>query len=283
MNIDGFNTGEKAELYWGIRTYELALESGIKFFVWGNLAFSYKIGNYDPKFRAGHLDGKGRVGEWILFQNQFNKEKMGASLFTTGPYIDMAISSHTMMTPSVEDGVVTWRVPLGEGKVVFVALEDCGYYVRWQFDHPERSNGLDLEVSIAHIGWAELAAAFEKVSGHAAKYIDVSLEDYWTKGEFAGAGELPAGYNADVKDPSTMSIRTNFTGFWNVFKYDVLERDYKLLDEIHPNRIKSVEEWFRMEDKKGREKGLGGLWERVQKENLVPVLKIAEDGRKGKL
>src|SRR6201982_660418 len=33
VNIDGFNTGEKAETYWAIRSYEIAIEEGIKFFV----------------------------------------------------------------------------------------------------------------------------------------------------------------------------------------------------------------------------------------------------------
>jgi len=73
---------------------------------------------------------------------------MGAVLFTTGPYIEMAISAQTPMTPSIKEGIVTWRVPLGEGAVVHVALENCGHYVRWLFDHPERASGLDLEVAI---------------------------------------------------------------------------------------------------------------------------------------
>src|ERR1700753_2971290 len=30
VNIDGFNTGEKTEMYWAIRAYEIALEEGIK-------------------------------------------------------------------------------------------------------------------------------------------------------------------------------------------------------------------------------------------------------------
>lgn len=62
INIDGFNTGEKAEIYWGIRLYELARAAGIKFYVWGNLDYTLRKGNYDPKFRCGHYDGKGRVG-----------------------------------------------------------------------------------------------------------------------------------------------------------------------------------------------------------------------------
>lgn len=55
VNIDGFNTGEKTELFWAIRAYELAIEEGVKFFVYGNLDFAYKKGAYDPKYRAGWL------------------------------------------------------------------------------------------------------------------------------------------------------------------------------------------------------------------------------------
>jgi hypothetical protein len=56
-----------------------------------------------------------------------------------------------------------------------------------------------------------------------------------------------------------------------------------LLDEIHPNRIKSAEEFFRGEDQKGKEAGKGSLWDRVQQKNQTSILKIGEDGRKGKL
>jgi hypothetical protein len=113
VNIDGFNTGEKTETFWAIRSYELALEEGIKFFVYGNLDFVYKKSGYNPTFRTGHYDGKGRIGEWILQQNKDNSHKMSAALFTTGPYIQMSIAKSTPMAPIVEDDIVTWRVPLG--------------------------------------------------------------------------------------------------------------------------------------------------------------------------
>jgi len=285
INIDGFNTGEKTEMYWAIRSYEIAIEEGIKFFVYGNLDYALKKSGYDSKFRTGHYDGKGRVGEWILFQNQVNKDRMGAAVFTTGPYMEMAISAMTPMTPSVEDGVVTWRVPLGNGAVPHVAIEDCGYYARWLFDNPERANGMNLEVAIEHVDYHKLASAFEKVTGHPARYIDTELDAYWN-GPLKMAAELPAGYNADLNDKSTMSFRDNFTGFWNIWKHGIIQRDYALLDEIHPNRIKSVEEWLRREDQLGRELGRGSLWERVQPENQFkqpPLLKLTEDKRKGRL
>src|ERR1700756_5685363 len=196
INIDGFNTGEKTEMYWAIRSYEIAIEEGIKFFVYGNLDYALKKAGYDSKFRAGHYDGKGRIGEWILSQNQANKDRMGAAVFTTGPYMEMAISAMTPMTPSVEDAVVTWRVPLGNGAVPHVALEDCGYYARWLFDNPERASGMNLEVAIEQVRYHELAGAFERVTGHPARYIDTELDAYWS-GPLKMAAALPAGYNAD--------------------------------------------------------------------------------------
>lgn len=286
INIDGFNCGEKTEMYWAIRAYELALEGGIKFFVYGNLDFGYKKSGYDPKFRCGHYDGKGRIAEWVLFQNQVSQDRMKASIFTTGPYIEMTLGMRTPMSPTVEDGIVTWRVPLGSGAVPHVSLDDCGYYVRWMFDNVDRANGLDLEVAIEHVHYEELARAFEDVTGHPARFIDVDLDTYWAKGPLSEMAERGAGYNSDPTDPAFMTVRQNFTGFWNLWKNSgqntgIIKRDYRLLDEIHPNRIKSAEQWLREMNTRGIKDGSGSLWEKVQ--NLKPVLKIAEDGSQGRL
>jgi nucleoside-diphosphate-sugar epimerase len=48
VNIDGFNCGEKTEIYWSIRAYELALEEGTRFFVFGNLDYVYKKSGKSP-------------------------------------------------------------------------------------------------------------------------------------------------------------------------------------------------------------------------------------------
>lgn len=288
VNIDGFNTGEKTETFWAIRAYELALEEGIKFFVYGNLDFVYKKSGYNPSFRIGHYDGKGRVGEWILQQTKENSSRMGAALFTTGPYMEMTIAEETPMSPRIEDGVLTWRVPLGNGSVPHVSLEDCEYYVRWLFDHPERANGMNLEVAIDHLGYAELAKTFEETTGHPAKYIDTDLDSYWNTGRLSHIAGLPSAYNADPNDPATVTFRENFTGFWHLFKEGggrngLTKRNYQVLDEIHPNRIKSAKQWFEIEEERGKKAGLGSLWERVQPHNIKPALKLSEDGHRGRL
>jgi uncharacterized protein YbjT (DUF2867 family) len=62
VNTNGFAIGEKAEIYWGIRIYELARQAGVKHFVYGGLDYVSKKGGFDPQFRCGHYDGKGKVG-----------------------------------------------------------------------------------------------------------------------------------------------------------------------------------------------------------------------------
>lgn len=58
---NGFAIGEKAEIFWSMRAFEIARETGIKYFQFSNLDYSLKKGGYDPKFRCAHYDGKGRV------------------------------------------------------------------------------------------------------------------------------------------------------------------------------------------------------------------------------
>ncbi|KAK4646929.1 uncharacterized protein QC761_100370 [Podospora bellae-mahoneyi] len=288
INIDGFATGEAMETFWTYRCYELAIECGIKFYVHGNLDYGYKLGGYDARFRCGHYDGKGRMGEWILSQNASDKKRMKAALFTTGPYIEMALAPFTPMAPRVEvdeasgEQVVTWRVPLGEkGGVPHVSLDDCAYYVRWLFDNPERADGMNLAVAVDHIHYSEVASAFEKVTGRKAKHVDVDLETYFSTGHWGMTASLPTGYTVDSTSPALMSLKDNFTGFWRLWQgsgsnQGVVKRDYALLDEIHPKRIKSVEEFFRREDEKAKADGRGSLWEAVA--NPRPILKIHEDG-----
>ncbi|KAL7955117.1 hypothetical protein V8C34DRAFT_327494 [Trichoderma compactum] len=151
-------------------------------------------------------------------------EIMGASLFTVAPYIDIAIGAQIVITLTIEDGTLTWRVPLGKSYMPLGYLGDCGHY---------------------HISFKDLATIFESVTGHQAH------------------------------------MQQNFTGFWNAFKHElVFKIDYTLLDEIHPNRVKSAEDWFRQQDKILQSSGKGGLCDRVQPENIWPVLKRGEDEAK---
>ncbi len=158
-------------------------------------------------------------------------------------------------------------------------LSDCGHYVHWLFENQDRSNGMNLEVATAHVDYNELATAFSVVTNKPARYIDTPVNEYFSTasvGSSSKVGETFVGDSAKT-DPAFMSWRDNFTGFWNLWKYSgenkgVVRRDYALLDEIFPGRIKSAEQWFR----KLQDDGVD-LWDLVQEVNIKPVLKGAED------
>ncbi|KAF4333896.1 hypothetical protein FBEOM_12290 [Fusarium beomiforme] len=189
---------------------------------------------------------------------------MTMDIFTTGPYIEMSINGRNPMTPQVVSAngeeVVTWRVPLtNEGAVVHLSLDDCAYYVRWLFDHPDQ-DGIDLEVAIEHIRYADLVAAFEKVTGCKARFVDVTLEQYWSDGPMRKRASTAAGIEANTEESGVLSVKKSFTGFWNMWRNSggntgVTKRDYELLDETHPNTIRSVEQFFHVEDEKAKVQG----------------------------
>ena len=68
VNTNGFAIGEKNEVYWGIRMFEIACGCNVSHFQWASLPYVSKLGNYNPKYRTGHLDGKGKVAEFISAQ-----------------------------------------------------------------------------------------------------------------------------------------------------------------------------------------------------------------------
>jgi hypothetical protein len=296
VNIDGFATGEALETFFTIRCYELAIECGVKFYVHGNIDFYYKLSGYNPAHRCGHGDGKGRIWEWISSQGAADRKSRGANAMrvaalTTGPYMDMALSAFTPVSPAIEkeeesgEDVVTWRLPLtADGAVAHTSLDDCAYYARWLFDHHEDGDGMNLEVGIDHIHYRDVAKAFENVTGRKARFVEVDFETYFSDGGFGRIADLPTGYMVVRESPAAMTVKDNFTGWWNTWRASggnkgVVKRDYALLDEIHPGRTRSVEEFFRKEAEKVEKEGRGTLWDVVASGRTV--LKINEDGRHG--
>jgi len=75
----------EAETYWAIRSYEIAIEEGIRFFVYGNLDYGLKKSGYDSRFRAAIMTARDAWASGSCFQNQVNSDRMGAALFTSGP------------------------------------------------------------------------------------------------------------------------------------------------------------------------------------------------------
>jgi hypothetical protein len=185
--------------------------------------------------------------DWILAQP---RTPMASSILTSGPYMELLFEF--MLPRQNRDGSFTFVAPLGSGAVPLIHLEDLGVYARYLFDNPRTTNGLDLKIATQHVHWADLAAAFTKVTGKPATYLDVTLDDYFDNYYPAGrkAVDRKIGTSVDKKDKTLQTWRQNFSGFWTLFKHSggnrgAVRRDYEMMDRIFPDRVKSVEEWMR--------------------------------------
>jgi uncharacterized protein YbjT (DUF2867 family) len=240
VNTNGFAIGEKAEIYWGIRLYELAREFGLQHFLYASLEYASRLGNFQAKYRTGHLDGKGKVVDYLRSQPTY---PMKWSVLTSCLYME-GLTEFLSPRPDPENPQqMMFAVPLGDGRCPLIYLGDYGQYARWMFDSPSKSVGIELHVATEDIAWKDLAAAFTEVTGKKAVYKDVTLEEYFSMGLFPNVN-AKIGQGVAGDDNTLFTIKQNFTGFWNTWKDELTKRDYAMLDEILPGRVKSVKEWM---------------------------------------
>ncbi|KAK1467543.1 NmrA family protein [Colletotrichum cuscutae] len=223
VNTDGFTLGQKSELFYGIRAYEIARHEGVRHYVWAGTDYALKKSGWNEKYHWGHNDSKGRVTDFILAQGQ---DGMKSSVLTTGPYMDMLLDG--MFPPTEQpNGSFLWVNPAKDGKIPLIALEDIGIYSLWLFDNLNESAGLNLEVTTDEVSFADIARIFTEVTGKKGVHKSVSFEEYAPLAE-----PYPGAYN--------------FRAWWRFWGEGIVnKRDLKLLDRIHPDRIRSLAEWMR--------------------------------------
>src|SRR5882757_9510207 len=92
------------------------------------------------------------------------------TVINSGPYIEML---HEFLLPQEgDDGIIRFNLPIGQGAVPFIHLDDFARYVPWVFSNPAESNGMILQIATAHVSGPELAKAFTAVTGKKAEYVD---------------------------------------------------------------------------------------------------------------
>ncbi|KAF2216835.1 hypothetical protein CERZMDRAFT_108750 [Cercospora zeae-maydis SCOH1-5] len=255
VNTDGFTIGEKNELFYGCRAYEIARHEGVKHYIYASTDFALKDADWDETYHWGHNDAKGRVAEYIQAQGQDGS--MTSSSVITGPYMDMLFDG--MFVPQEQDdGSFVWANPAENGKIPLIAVEDGGPYALWMFDHVKESAGLFLKVATDEVSFGDIAKTFTEVTGKPAKHVQIPLTDFLAKAEpFPNApANFAAGPNAP-RDESTMTFIENFTPWWKYWGQGKPEkRDFALLDKIHPNRLKSLREWMERHNYDGKHKSV---------------------------
>ncbi|OSX62577.1 hypothetical protein POSPLADRAFT_1141351 [Postia placenta MAD-698-R-SB12] len=244
VNIDGFTIGEPWEMYTGMRIFELAKQAGVKHYVWSNLDYAFKLGNYNETYRCQHYDAKGRVAEWMQAQpSAVSGTDMTWSVVTSGPYMDML---HNMMFGPLkkrENGTIVFATPVGNGHVPMIALSDMGFFARYTFDNRATASGQDLAIATEMVGWEHLKTTFEKVTGQKAEVVSQTIDDW-------------------------LEDRLNFRGWWALWRDDIVKRDMEWIRKVNA-KGHTLESWM-------REQNYGDhLWQKID------ILKITEDGHMG--
>jgi hypothetical protein len=244
-NTNGFAIGQAKEIFWGIRMYEIAAWSGVKHFVWAGLGYASKLGHFDPKYVVGHADGKAKVTEFLSAQTT---NPMVWSVLQSAMYLE-TLSEMLAPRPDPKDpDTLVFAAPLGSGKPPLIYLNDLGRYARWIFDNPARSSGMKLQIATEDVGYDYLAKTFTEVTGRKAIYRNVTLDEYFSSvaNVIWPDPDKKVGHSVDHNDGTLLSYRENFGGFWNIWKDDLLknEVDYALLDEILPDRVRTLKDWM---------------------------------------
>ncbi|KAL5086172.1 hypothetical protein Trisim1_009504 [Trichoderma cf. simile WF8] len=245
VNLNSFALGIKNEIYWGIRTFEIAVQSGVKHYIWSSLDNYALETNYDDDLRCGHYYGKGHVKQWM---SALPQSPMKWSVVCTGPYIEQLW--YFQHPKKSESGVYDFRLPIDDGVIPYVCLDDMGYYVRWIYERPERSAGLNLDIGVEDVSLEQIAKAFTDATGKPAKATNLTIGQ-WTQetGLSEEDMEHKIGTSTAPGDPSLLTFRQNFSAWWRIYqncgtKLGLCKRDYKLLDEIYPGRIRSLKQWM---------------------------------------
>jgi hypothetical protein len=128
-----------------------------------------------------------------------------------------------------------------------IALDDVGPYSLWLFDNPQESAGMDLKVATDEVSFTDIAAVFTDVTGKKGVHKHLPLAEWLPIAEpFPDApANFAAGPNI-IRDEATMPWRENFSAWWRFWGEGMAEpRDARLLDRIHPTRVKSLGEWMK--------------------------------------
>ena len=246
VNLNSWALGIKNEIYLGIRIFEIAVQSGVKHYIWSSLDNFFLETRYDDSLRAGHYYGKGHVEQWM---SALPQTPMRWSILSTSPYIEQLWGNQA--PKKSESGEYEFRLPLDDGAIPYTCLDDLGYYVRWILANPEKSAGLNLKAAVEHVTLKHLASTFTEVTGKPAKATNITIEEWSKESPFsADGGHLIGSSTASPNDPSLLTVHDNFSNWWRIYQKSggnkgLLKRDYTFLDEIHPQRTKSLNQWMK--------------------------------------
>ncbi|KIK55532.1 hypothetical protein GYMLUDRAFT_175392 [Collybiopsis luxurians FD-317 M1] len=252
VNTDTFTSGEDGEIYAGIKIFEQAHRAPqLRHYVWSGLDYGTKLGNYVPKYKAIHLDGKGTVTEFLKIQpSSPSGDSLTWSIVTTGPYLENLHGTLLGPLPERENGAVVFGIPVGDGHIPANSVEDIGWWARYTFDHRSETSGKELKVATEWMTLDELTETFTRVTGIPVVRKRYTVEEYLKF--YPDLYKMPA--VRGKQDAQT--IGDVFRGMWSCWGDDLFVRDMEWIRKTHPTGY-TLESWIRKKNYQGE---VNPLW-----------------------
>jgi len=240
-NTDFFSTGSPMKEYdQGLRVLRMAQAARVEHFVWSSL--DNAAGMTDGRIPVPHYDAKAAVEAWIglMRSDEFMRQDADGwfsrhvTVLVTGPYFENLQSFAVPQPGTLADGRtgMVFNIPLGVGRWPMIALDDIAWFAKRLLDDRGQWGGRTLRVLSEALTGAEIAAAFERVTGIAAEYRDVP---------------------PDAVIASMPGIGLDLAAMWQFFQeYDLVgrERDIASLRRLHPGLLR-FEDWLKVSGWRG--------------------------------
>jgi hypothetical protein len=248
FNIDSFSVGEPQEYFWTFRAYEIAVQSGLSWFIYAGARDKFSGYGFQEKYRNSHNIVSGRLSEWLASQPL---QRLPWTIVHGGIYAEMLGS---MMKPIRVNGTLTFCAPVDEDSVLpLLPLEMYGLRVAWALDHPQESFGQRLSAGPFQVTYPQIAAAFQSVIKETVRFESIDVKDWMEaiSGYINPDKTLPRGSNVD--DPTAFTFRKTFSAWWNIWRDNRLSSvdDLGWADEVYPTRPKDLKDWMEKVEYKG--------------------------------
>lgn len=214
FNVDSFTVGEPFEYFWTFRAYEIAVQSGLKWFIYpGASPDRVSRYNYAERYRNSHNVTASRLTGWLTTQPL---DTLPWTIITGGIYVEML---NTLLRPKPHGDGFAFMAPMDNDSIMpLIPLDNYGESIKWALQHPEKAIGKFVTARPIKVTYPQIAESVQRVSGKKTTFVPVSVDD-WMKGISSYVNpenKLPRGARND--DPTSFTFRKSFGAWWNIWK-----------------------------------------------------------------
>jgi hypothetical protein len=244
FNIDSFQTGEPQEYFWTFRAYEIAIQSGLKWFIFAGASEDRFVERgYIEKYRNSHNIVGSRLSRWLAAQPV---DLLPWTIMTAGGvYAEMFRS---LLKPFPHGDGVVFKVPMDRESIMpIIPVENYGKAVKWALKHPQECIGKFVSAAPFPLTFDQIAEATQQVSGKKTEFIPITVDEWMTNisSHINPEARLPWGASED--DPTTFTFRKSFGAWWSIWKDNrefPKRKDTVYLASFDIDSLKTLQDWM---------------------------------------